>query len=226
MLKQPNASAKAFLGGTFDPIHYGHLRLAEEAREILQVDQVCLIPSGHPPHRTAPQASGKHRLAMVQAAIQSQTHFWVEDVEIQSLQKSYTVETLRYLRQVYGEGTPLVWILGADAFKNLHLWYEWLTLFDLTHFAIASRAGTDWNPKEYEKGLSPVLREACENRWVSDPQVWRKKAAGYLIPFSMSPLEISSTSIRSLCRQKRSIRYLLPDQVLNYLNAQALYQQE
>ena len=128
--------ALGLLGGTFDPIHFGHLRLAEEAREQLGLERVRLIPAGQPPHRGAPGGSADERLAMTQLAAAGNTGFEVDDSEVRLAQPSYTVLSLERLRAELGPQRPLVLILGADAFAGLQRWHRWQELFALAHIAV------------------------------------------------------------------------------------------
>src|SRR3989338_9399344 len=127
------------LGGTFDPIHYGHLRLAREIAGKLQLGEVRFVPSGIPPHRTAPDASVADRLAMVRLAVAGNPLFTVDDRETGKTGPGYTVDTLTALRAETGPGQSLVLLLGADAFLDLATWSRWHQLFDLAHVAVAYR---------------------------------------------------------------------------------------
>lgn len=211
------------LGGTFDPIHLAHLRLAEEAREALGLERVRLIPAGDPPHRDTPQSAAEHRLAMAQRAIAGNPALEVDDGEIRARQKSYTVLTLERLRAEFGAQRPLVLLLGADAFQGLATWHRWRELLDLAHLAVANRPGYAPHGRRWPGLLSPELDAACRDRLTSDPAELRAAPAGRIVPFDITPLAISASLIRDLIRSGASPRYLLPDSVLDYIGLHHLY---
>lgn len=218
--KPADSGPLGLLGGTFDPIHLAHLRLAEEAREALGLEQVCFIPAGDPPHRDAPTATAQHRLAMVRIATAGHPEYRVDDGEVTATGKSYTVLTLERLRQRHGPSRPLVLILGADAFLGITGWHRWADLFTLTHIAVANRAshGTRWLDDR-----SPELNVATARRIDTDPAALTRAPAGNIVPFEMTALDISASLIRERLRCGRSTRYLLPDSVLDYIQLHNLY---
>lgn len=211
------------LGGTFDPIHLGHLRLAEEAREALRLERVRLIPAGQPPHRGAPGSPAADRLAMTRLACAGNPGLEVDDGEVRADRKSYTVLTLERLRAELGDELPLVLILGADAFQGLTAWHRWEALFDLAHIAVANRPGYAPHGRRWPGVLSPELEAACRDRMLTDAALLRATPAGRVIPFDMTPLAISASLIRDLVRSGASARYLLPDSVLDYIGLHHLY---
>lgn len=211
------------LGGTFDPIHLGHLRLAEEAREVLGLARVRLIPAGRPPHRGEPGSTAGDRLAMARLAIAGNPALEVDDGEVRAQHKSYTVLTLERLRTELGAGRPLVLILGADAFEGLPTWHRWRELFDLAHVAVANRPGYAPHDRRWPATLPAELDEACRDRHTTDPALLRSAPAGRVIPFDMTPLAISASLVRDLVRTGASVRYLVPDSVLDYIGLNGLY---
>lgn len=215
-------SPLGLLGGTFDPVHFGHLRLAEEAREALSLAEVTLIPAGDPPHRDTPLSSADHRLALVKCAVSDNPALTVDDIEVRHTGKSFTVLTLERLRERHGE-RPLVLILGADAFNGLHRWHRWTELFELAHIAVANRPGTPPHGRRWPEVLDDTLAAACEGRVERDPACLRDSPAGKVVPFDMTPLAISASLIRDLIRSGHSARYLLPDSVLDYIGSKRLY---
>ncbi|NMF88364.1 nicotinate-nucleotide adenylyltransferase [Aromatoleum petrolei] len=221
--KKPDASALGLLGGTFDPIHFGHLRLAEEAREALGLARVALIPAGQPPHRDVPQSAATDRLAMVRLASAGNPGLVVDDGEVFAPSKSYTIRTLERLRALHGAQRPLVLILGADAFNGLPSWHRWQELFDLAHIAVANRPGFAPHGRRWPGTLSPELDAACAGRIDTDPAALHNSPAGRVIPFDMTPLAISASLIRELIHGGHSARYLLPDSVLDYIGLHHLY---
>ena len=219
---QPSG-ALGVLGGTFDPIHFGHLRLAEEACEALALERLHLIPAGDPPHRATPLSSATRRLAMVQAAIADQPRFVADDREVRASGKSYTVTTLESLRAECGPQRPLVLVLGADAFNGLAGWYQWPRLFELAHIAVANRPGYVSHAADWAARLPPELAAELHKRLCDTARALQDAPAGHILPFTMTPLDISATLIRATLRAGRSARYLLPDSVLAYIQTHQLY---
>lgn len=212
-MNRPQADAPLGLfGGTFDPIHSGHLRLAEEARETLGLGGVRFIPAGTPPHRDTPQTPAEHRLAMVRLAIAGNPAFSCDDGEVRSDGRSYTVLTLERLRARHG-ARPLVLLLGADAFAGLAGWHRWQEIAQLAHIAVATRPGHATDAPPGATGL----------RIERDPALLHAAPAGAIVRFDMTPLAISATEIRALLHDGRSPRYLLPDSVVDYIAGHSLY---
>ncbi len=204
-------------GGTFDPVHFGHLRPALEVQQMLGLQQVRFIPSGHPPHREMPRASASQRLAMLRAAIDEQPGFVLDEREIRRQGPSYMVDTLLSLREELGE-TPLCLILGYDAFLNLPDWYRWEQLIELSHIVVTHRPG--WLLTEYR--ANPELVDLLEQHQQSLSQLGRQQAGGVVF-VPVTQLEISATSIRRQIRDGESIRYLLPDSVIEIIEKQHIY---
>lgn len=224
---EPGAAAHTgpvgLLGGTFDPIHFGHLRLAVEAREALGLTEVCLIPAGNPPHRGTPVSSAAHRLAMVARAIAGNPHLQVDDGEVRATGRSYTVPTLERLRERFGPTRPLVLIVGADAFNGLPTWHRWESLFELAHVAVANRPGFAPHERCWPGELAPALADTCRRRLTRQAPELADSPAGRIIPFDMTPLAISASLVRDLIRAGHSPRYLVPDAVLDYIDEHHLY---
>ena len=205
-------------GGTFDPIHFGHLRLAEEMAEAIGLERVLIIPAGQPPHRGAPRTAAVHRLEMVRRAIAGNPRFELDAREVESPHPSYTVDTLTALRAELGDRRPLWLLLGADAFLGLPTWHEWRRLFDLAHIAVAQRPGARLLQSDAMR--DPLKSEALP-RQVADGSA--AAPAGSVLLRAMTPLDISATAIRELLARRRSARYLLPDAVIDYIHQQKLY---
>lgn len=205
-------------GGTFDPIHFGHLRLAEEMAEVLGLSRVVFIPAGQPPHRGAPRTDAKHRQEMVRRAIAGNTRFAVDAREVQSPRPSYTVDTLTALRAELGAEQPVWLLLGADAFLGLPTWHAWRQLFDLANIAVAQRPGT--RSMQSDTMQEPLKSELLK-RQVAEPTA--AGPSGSVLLRDMTPLEISATAIRTTLAQQGSARYLLPDAVLDYIHEHQLY---
>ncbi len=197
------------LGGTFDPVHNGHLRLAIEMREALGLSGVKLIPALYPPLRDAPGTDATRRLRMLEAAIEGEDGLEVDDRELHREGPSYTVDTLRSLREELGNA-PICLIVGMDAFCRLDDWHQWNKLPELAHIAVAHRPGSA-SPE------SGVVAELVNARGVNDPAKLRDRGAGYVIVQEIPALDISATRIRALLNAGRSIRYLVPDPVNDIL---------
>jgi len=214
-----DAGPLGVLGGTFDPVHFGHLRLAEEARSVLGLAAVCWLPAGLPPHRAAPQASAAHRLAMVRLAIAGNPGFSLDAGETLSAAPSYSVPTLERLRAQVGPRRPLVLLLGVDAFLGLCSWHRWRELFGLAHLAVATRPGYSLAGELKEDALAEEFRL----RQGSSAASIGEMPAGRIVPFGITALDVSSTGLRREIGAGRSPRYLLPDPVLDYIAANRLY---
>lgn len=208
-------------GGTFDPVHFGHLRLAEEAIDGLGLAGVRWIPAGQPALRGAPRANAPHRLAMVRRATAGNPRFSVDAAEVEAAQTSYTVLTLERLRRhtCCGPRRPLVLLLGADAFAALPGWHRWHTLFDLAHVAIAHRPGYPIDAG----ALPPDLAAVYGKRFRESPAALAGTPAGCIVSLAMDQLAISATRIRGLLHDGGSPRYLLPDDVVAYIHEHRLY---
>lgn len=191
----------ALFGGTFDPIHIGHLTVAWEAAELLDAE-VRLLPANVPPHRGAPQASPTERVAMLRAALAGQSRLTLDARELERDGPSYTIDTLRELRAEQGERS-LVLLLGADAFAGLPGWNHWRELFDFAHIGVLSRPGVDIARPQ-------ALADEIAARRVDDVVALRTQPSGKLIELAVTPLEISATRIRELLAAGRDPRYLLP----------------
>lgn len=215
------ASPIALLGGTFDPIHFGHLRLAEELAEALDIEQVRFIPAGRPPHRGRPRAEARHRLEMARLAIAGNPRFVLDDREFHRAAPSYSVDTLSDLRAELPAATPLVLFMGADAFLGLTTWHEWRRLFGLAHIAVAHRPG--FSAAAWEDALPDPLRRVLSTQRVEQPSDLLDKPAGRIFLYGITQLDISASRIRDRALRGMSLRYLLPDTVIDYLNENQLY---
>lgn len=210
------------LGGTFDPVHFGHLRLAQELAEGLGLHQVRLIPAGLPPHRAQPHASPQQRLEMARLAITGNPLFTLDEREIFKTAPCYSVETLLELRRELGAGQPLCLFMGADAFLGLNTWHRWRELFDLAHIVVAQRPGVAGLARA-AASMPADLREQLNRRLVNEPEALRGRSAGFVITCPITALDISATQIRQTLAAGSSPRYLLPDTVLDYIRANGLY---
>ena len=200
-------------------MHYGHLRLAEEAAAHLGLSQVCWLPAGRPPHRETPQVTAGQRLEMVRLATAGNSGFNVDAAEVEAAQPSYSVLTLARLRALYGPDRPLVWLLGADAFAGLTRWHRWRELLALGHLAVSHRPGFPVETASLPAELADIFN-TCRSH---DPAGLATAPAGRIVTFAMTQLAISATQIRNLLLNGGSVRYLLPPEVIDYIAAHQLY---
>lgn len=205
------------LGGTFDPIHFGHLHLAEELAEILGLAEVRIIPAGQPPHRSVPRTPARHRLEMARLAVAGNPRFKLDDREVRQSRASYTVDTLSDLREELGPEQPIWLLMGADAFLGLPSWKEWQRLFELAHIAVAHRPGYQLAQAD---ALDESLRRELAQRQVSGRP---DTPAGCVLLRPITQLDIAATDIRNRLLDGRSVRYLMPDSVLDYIQKNHLY---
>ena len=201
-------------GGTFDPVHFGHLRVALDFAEILMLEQVRLLPCRQPPHREGPLASPEDRLAMLELAVTDKSGLSIDTRELQRPGPSYMVDTLQSLRDEMPQ-TPLVLLLGMDAFVHFDQWHQWQRIIELAHIAVASRPGVSMLPEGVVKAWS---RQYCidEDRHLTG-------MAGQIVFCPVTQMDISATEIRTRFMQGRSPRYLLPDAVVTYIKEKNLY---
>jgi len=203
-------------GGTFNPIHLGHLRGADEIRELFHLDEVIFVPSSIPPHKKTQEITkASHRLEMVRLAVSGNPYFSVSDVEISRSGKSYSIETIKYFRD---RGQDIFFfILGSDAFAEIESWKDFRNLFFLCHFIVMTRPRSEKGPRSLPRALAPNFRHSSEEEaWVH--------VSGYMLYFKeISFLDISSTMVRELIEKGRSVRYLIPPEVQTYIQEHSLY---
>jgi len=211
----PSGAPIGILGGTFDPIHYGHLRLALECVEALGLASVRLVPAFQPVHRAPPAATAEARARMLGLAIEGEPTLALDTRELERGGPSYMVETLRSFRSDWPRRS-LCLLLGVDAFTSLDTWQEWKCLFELVHIGVARRPGATLP----EQG--PVA-EMLRRRRASSARCLRRSPGGRIAIVDIPMLEISSTTIRARLRQGRRVRFLLPDSVLTLIDHEGLY---
>lgn len=213
---QERSDPVGVFGGTFNPVHYGHLRSAIELVERLSLARLHVMPSAEPPLRDAPGCSAQHRAAMVSLAIAGEPRLLCDERELQRQGPSYTIDSLIELRQEYGADRSLSMVVGCDALLSINRWHRWEELLDWAHIVVLARPG--WALPE-----SGPLVEWLRAHQASDSAQLRAAAAGSVVLLELRPLAISATEIRSLLAASKSARYLMPQSVLDYIEAHALY---
>jgi nicotinate-nucleotide adenylyltransferase len=203
------------LGGTFDPVHYGHLRSALEVKDIFGLTEVRLIPCAQPPHRQQPSATPWMRLEMLKLAIGSQAGLIVDDRELKRDGASYMIDTLSSLRQDFIT-EPLLLFIGSDAFNQLTKWHEWQHLFDFSHIIVMTRPG-------YE---IQQLDDLFNTRLTKNRSELMQNSSGKLYFQQVSQLDISATAIRNMIAEQQNPGFLLPDIVIAYIRQHQLYQRQ
>lgn len=202
-------------GGTFDPIHLGHLRSAQELCERLSLQRLLLVPCHLPPHRATPEVSAQHRLAMVAAAVAGFPELECDDIELRREHASYTLDTLQQLRQRYGEQVSLVLVMGGDSFNKLHTWRDWRGLFELAHVVVIERPGYRLEP-------APEVAQWVEPRRIEETELAERGAGGWMV-LSLEPWPISATEIRAQLASGEDVSQWLPDTVAHYIKQHGLY---
>lgn len=208
-------TAIGVFGGTFDPVHYGHLRSALEVRQRFGLQDFRLLPAGSPVLRASPLAAAEHRLAMLEMAASTESAFVVDDREIWREGKSYMVDTLAEIRQQEGD-VPLLLIIGQDAANALDQWHQWQRLFELCHLVVMRRPDSSIN-------YSIALHDEMSNRSTEQASQILSSAAGKVMPLEITQLDISATAIRKMLASGLSPRFLLPDDVIDYIGLHGLY---
>lgn len=208
------------LGGTFDPIHYGHLRPAAEAREKLGLSEVRLIPAARPPHRDEPTASAQDRLIMARQAAEETPGFTVDDRELRRAGLSYTVLTLEELRRAMGANTPLCLLIGADALAGFTTWHRWQEIPSLAHLVVLRRpdSAVTADPATWPAWARPRAARVANDLTASP--------AGRVIFVEASPQDISATAVRQRVARGESIAGLVPPAVEHHILQHRLYRSE
>jgi nicotinate-nucleotide adenylyltransferase len=216
----PDTAPLALLGGTFDPVHWGHLRIATETAAALRLPEVRLLPAKVPVHRPAPGATSEQRLEMLRLAVLGQTGLSVDDRELCRESASYAAITLASLRAEFPL-RPLIWLIGVDAFLHINQWYQWPRLFDLAHFVVLNRPGF-----AVSQVLSPSLSEVWAGRLTRSAEPLRESTHGCIFLHTVTPQSISATDIRrDIARgaTDSELSRALPASVLAYIRTHQLY---
>ena len=203
-------------GGTFDPIHNGHLAVAKAAQSTFSSD-IIFLPSADPPHRPPTSADANQRSDMVELAIAGHVGFSCDRRELQRGGPSYSLFSLQEWRLEAGPEQPIAWLIGMDAFLGLPSWHAWQHLFELSHFIVAERPGHN------VQAISGELAKVCESRWTNDPMVLKQSPAGKVFRLNLPLRDESSTAIRDAYASKRQMNTALPDAVADYINRNCLY---
>lgn len=201
------------IGGTFDPIHFGHLRPALEIMEQFSLEELRFIPSASPPHRWQPDASAEHRIKMTKLAIEAIEGFTLDDREYHREGASYTVDTLKSIRNEIGNEVPLCMIIGLDALQSFTQWHDWQRILTLTHLVVSPRPG--YKKSSADAWVQPYL--------TTDALELKQQTAGKVFFAKVIQFDISATEIREQLHNGNNISYLLPESVRKYIDKQRLY---
>lgn len=207
-------------GGTFNPVHFGHLRAAQELTEILKLDRVVFIPAATPPHKeTGGIVSFEHRHEMLRLAIAGNDLFSISDVENRRPGKSYSIDTVRHFQNAEAPDSEVFFITGQDAFDAISTWHDWKNLLRMCRFVVMTRPGYE------NRGLQRILPPDIAGRYEYDAagNVFRDLKGGSIFFRQTTFLDISSSEIRKSLQQGRCVRYLTPDRVICYLESNGLY---
>ena len=205
-----------FLGGTFDPIHNGHLHAANTAAAALDLEHVHLVLAARPKHRAQPFAAIEHRWAMLELAVEGNERLRADDRDVRRGTATYTVETLEEVRAQYGPHVPLVWLLGVDAYQDLPTWHRWREVASLAHLIVMRRPGHDTQ-------LDAAMREFSDLHRTDELALLRRRPAGCVAFIELPMLSVSSTDIRIRLRRGESVEQLLPSVVSTYIKEHQLY---
>lgn len=207
-------------GGTFDPVHFGHLGLARAAISQLDLEKLLLLPSGNPYQKgRLPLGSGQDRVNMLKLAFQEDAEIHVDERELLRAGPTYTLDTLVELRAEYGDAASLIWLTGSDAFSRLDTWHRWQELFGLAHFAVIDRP----DQRLATTHRSPALQREVDSR-LSDLLDIHQSSSGAVVILGVAPPPVSSTEIRQKISHHESVRGLTPDTVCDYIDQHRLYQ--
>ncbi len=209
------------LGGTFNPIHNGHLYLAEQLQQTFSFDEVRFIPSAMPVLKAAPEVSAAQRAEMVRLAIAGKPNFKLDTLELARAGKSYTIDTLLALRATLGSEVSLCWLIGTDAFKNLPAWHRWQELLDYCHFVVVQRP--DRLGLNAAIDVVPALQTLIQQHITHDVQDLKRLSHGKILMQEIHALDISSTYIRQQLATDGNVQTWLPANVLAYIQQHHLY---
>jgi nicotinate-nucleotide adenylyltransferase len=208
---------RAYFGGTFDPVHWGHLRSAEQLARQIGLQQIVLLPNNVPPHRPQPEASAEQRLAMLKAAIENNPLFTIDDRELQRASPSWTVTSLEMIRAEQGPQQPLAFIIGQDALLTINQWHSWQELLELSHLIVCQRPGyASQHP-------DPRIEAWISQHSVDNSAALNQTAKGCIFHANTELISISATDIRRRHYQQQDCHDLLPQPVIDYIEKTGLY---
>ena len=211
------------LGGTFNPVHFGHLRMAQEITDALDLNEVRFIPAANPPHKETPAVSAENRAEMVQLAIADNQLFKLDTCELKRSGASYTIDTLISLRSEIdtdkNDRTALCLIMGSDAFVKFNTWHRWQEILDHCHIILVQRSISSTD----KRALANELAQLLQDHYTENADDLNSQHAGFIHMQSITALSISSTAIRAAFKLKRTPLYLTPASVINYITAHQLY---
>lgn len=203
-------------GGTFNPIHLGHIQTVNQAASLLSLDSVALLPANIPPHKKQPTIDLSHRLAMLEAVCKQHSRFYIEDFELKQASTSFTVKTLTALK-VQQPAQELFFFIGMDSLVNFHLWFEYQEILNLCNLVVSTRPGYDVNQVQEEVKASTISFNAFE-------QLAEPKPNGQIILMPDLPIDMASSRIRQMIQRNQSVEHLLPLDVHQYIKTHNLYQ--
>jgi nicotinate-nucleotide adenylyltransferase len=206
----------AFLGGTFDPVHLGHLHAARAVRDRLGCASVRFVLAARPSHRGEPAAAAADRWAILEAALAGESGLCPDDSELTRAEPSYTIETLEGARDRFGAALPLAWILGWDAYRTLPTWRRWRALLRVAHLVVVRRPGQD-------AALDPTMTEFTKAHAAADPAELGRAPGGRVLRLDADMLAISASDVRDRCRRGEPVAHLLPPAVWTYIRSRHLY---
>ena len=209
-------SPLVLFGGTFDPIHFGHLRTALELLEVLNVPQINLVPTGEPVHKLSTGASAVERFEMVRLAVESEPALVADDCELFFDERCYTINTLTKKRAEVGEDLPIILVMGMDSLLGIKSWSQWQQLTDHCHLLIVARPG-------YEPEFDSELQSFIDQHKVEDLTELSLRPSGYLAMHQLTPMNVSATQVRKMIKQGSNPRFLIPDVVWDFIKTERLY---
>ncbi len=212
----PGSPAIGLFGGTFNPVHIGHLRTALEIRELLALDEMRLLPCALPPHREEPHVSARHRAAMTALAVADEPRLVLDDRELRRSGPSWTSETLHEIREEVGPEAHLSFCVGMDSLVGLAGWHRWRELTDWANLVVAARPG-------WQQPADGEVAEWLAARQVPDASALRQRPHGGVLVAELTLLPVAATELRARLATGRSVRYLTPDCVLDYIKEHRLY---
>ena len=198
-------------GGTFNPIHNGHLLIAEELRICMKLDKVIFIPTANPPHKKITKLIvGSHRLKMIYSAIKNNPFFLASDIELIRGGRSYSIETIKALKEIYSKGAKFFFIMGADSILEFMTWKNWEDLLKLCNFVVSPRPGYEIDLNVIKSKMRRKLRD--------------KSLVKNIIYFETRVFDVSSTEVRKKIKKSESVKYYIPDEVIKYIKKHKLYE--